>query len=144
MVQLQQRRSHLLLLKSRWTSPLASDVRFDSHITNVPNVLQRLSGVTLPPSTLTWTTPAILIDPADADEHGSDPISNIPDADFLPDNEHDRDDDMILLSDIITGDEDDAVEGETDNLALDVSADILWSLPVCPTYLRWDIPSSQT
>jgi hypothetical protein len=27
---------------------------------------------------------------------------------------------MILLSDIITGDEDDAVEGETDNLALDV------------------------
>jgi ligand-binding SRPBCC domain-containing protein len=136
-IQLEQRRDHLLHLKSRWTNSLASALRFNSHIANVPDVLQRTLGIALP-SALTWAAPRVPFPHADLLDYSDTKLgSNTPSlaSDLQHHDAFDHDDEQLLLADVIAGDpdEDDTVEVETDNVAMDVRANIVWTLPVCPT-----------
>ena len=47
-VQLGQYRDHLLHLKTRWSNPLASSVRYDSHILEASSTASRLTGHSQP------------------------------------------------------------------------------------------------
>ena len=44
-------RDHLLHLKTRWTNPLASAIRFDAHIKEADNIADWLKGPSAAPTT---------------------------------------------------------------------------------------------
>ena len=58
-IQLGQYRDHLLHLKTRWTSPLASSIRFDSHVAEASSVAAGLTGFREPLFKWTGVTNAI-------------------------------------------------------------------------------------
>jgi hypothetical protein len=60
---LQHHRSQLLRLRSRWTSPLASALRFESQEKEAVSLAESLSG-TSPSISLSWVSPVVLEAPS--------------------------------------------------------------------------------
>ena len=136
---LQQRRERLLHLKSGWTNPLASMVRFDCHVTSAVDTAQRLSGHTTHETPLVWTIPTTAVT-ATLDD--SEVIaSNIPeDLEVLDPLPATLDSDQTVLTDILTANPHDDVDLNDDSAdpnedtsgCSGVHASIVWTLPVCP------------
>jgi hypothetical protein len=130
---LQQRRERLLHLKTRWSSPLASTVRFDCHVTNAVDIAQRISCPTAS-TTLVWTIPVTIESLTTAHDD-----SNLPEVIMPPEPlPTTLDSNETLLTDILTTepyrdtDIDDDAEAEVDTTSCNVtSVDTLWALPVC-------------
>lgn len=55
-IQLGQYRDHLLHLKTRWSNPLASSIRFDSHVAEASLIASRLTGRLEPAFKWTYVT----------------------------------------------------------------------------------------
>lgn len=123
-VLLQQRCDRLLHLKTHWTNPLSSSLRFESHIDNATRVAQRLSGASTSVS-LRWVIPVVLTNsPIEIEESVSS--TGPPPAVFTFDS------DETIVADILAADHQSDIDHplDTDTRAEDVDAEIVWELPV--------------
>jgi hypothetical protein len=129
-IPLQQRRNRLLHLKSRWSNPLATALRFESHISNAKRIAERVAGASAPPL-LTWTVPTVLV-VKDSFEEGQAPHD-----DNLPASVNGPDSDQAVVADILAADKnadhDINLALDTDSRAEGASAVTVWAIPVCIT-----------
>ncbi|KAG6839934.1 hypothetical protein C0991_010226 [Blastosporella zonata] len=140
---LQRQYDHLLLLRLRWSNPLASSLRFEAHIQS--------TTVALPTQPLTWIPAVVqvanddLVDADAEDEHVN--VSVAPDDhtmdDFqdtdVPIHGEDGEDNTLLVDFILEADEpsEQSVDGPITPMA---AVPIIWELP--PNY-REDLPSTR-
>jgi len=127
-VHLKNRMDRLLLLKTRWTTPLGSAVRFDLHVANATEIARRILGIAQPSRSLTWistTYPEKFFTLADDEDDIAD--DGICENDCTPE----VDSDQTVLSDILAADDDsDSVQtGHPDGVQKDEMR-VVWALPV--------------
>ena len=124
-IQLGQYRDHLLHLKIRWANPLASSIRFDSHVAEASSVASRLTGHSEISSQWSYVSNATEVD-ADADnQDGEEMDANLPHHELLA-----RDEEVgaIVASEIFEGEDSDDEDSVLRNppalaMAQDVSDD---------------------
>ncbi|KJA14936.1 hypothetical protein HYPSUDRAFT_412056 [Hypholoma sublateritium FD-334 SS-4] len=104
-IQLGQYRDHLLHLKTRWTNPLASSVRFDSHVAEASSVASKLTGHLEPVFKWTYVTNSLEVG-ADAEgQDNQDQLDeNLPHHELLA---RDEEEGAIIASEIFERDESD-------------------------------------
>lgn len=104
-IQLGQYRDHLLHLKTRWSSPLASSIRFDSHVADASLVAARLTGHLEPSFKWAYVTNALDAGVDGGIQDDEDQLDeNLPHHDLSVQDEEERD---IVASEIFEQDESD-------------------------------------
>src|ERR1700733_137306 len=135
-VLLQQKRTSLLNLKSRWTNPLAASARFEAHLSTAQNIVGTLSSLEhhtcSPPANLPQLPTCFETDTQDnnegdglIDDHDEghdlidDPVFSIPDSE------------AIILNDLLN--DDNGMDNQADDFNIDphqCDATLIWSVPV--------------
>lgn len=125
-VQLQQKRDRLIHLQGRWSNPLASSLRFEFHVREAREIVQRVTGhgTQIP---LYWVNPVIPTTAHSAVEM-IDWIHDEPDADSHLEASHlEAETHYAVLADILAVEDDVGLSGSDVDLS---SPDIHWTTPV--------------
>jgi len=126
-VLLQQKRTHLLNLKSRWTNVLASSAQFDAHLKSAQIIRSAFSL----PEPSCGGVPAESVAHIKADPYGDDLEFESDDFDLdvpefgLPESE------TVILNDILVDDGD--ADAQADEIVVDVGEfdiPLIWAVPV--------------
>jgi hypothetical protein len=146
LVPMKKWREQLLHLKTRWTNPFASAIRFDSHVSTAREVAERLAGTS--PSihdAATWTQPFVItserpgsILPVELDFDPAPIPRPDPDTIEATDAVPSLDPSQTLVADILGADweadePDEILDTHASSEQTNVS--LVWVLPVCPSLI---------
>jgi len=130
-VLLQQRRRHLILLKSHWANRFTPTEQFDNHVARAASIARTLSGPINAPRQVI-TVPIF----SQVEEEDLDPSDvNVP---------PDPDTDETLLVDIVSMDLSNEEEPTDSNTgASECSVNLIWRVPVRPSSFAFVVPSDK-